>query len=73
MVVLKKDSKCYKGYYLWKFMSLKVNVIKHCSLKGSLCKCVAAVVKYINDFSSYIDFCTALTYIIQIYIYQREL
>lgn len=30
------------------------NIIKDCSLKGKACKCVSTVVKYINDFPTYI-------------------
>lgn len=52
---------------------LKVISIKDCSLKGRPYKCVTIVVKYINDLTTYIDFCTAPTYIMQIYIYQRDL
>lgn len=52
---------------------LKVIRIKDCSLKWRPCKCVAIVVKYINDLPTYIDFCKASTYIMQIYIYQRDL
>ena len=49
------------------------NIIKDCSLKGKPGKCVSTVVKYINDFPTYIYFCTAPTYIMQIYIYHRDL
>lgn len=38
------------GYYPWTFMSLKVNIIKHCNVQGSLRECVTALVKYMNDY-----------------------
>lgn len=52
---------------------LKIIRMKDYSLKGRPCKCVTTVVKHINDLRTYIDFCTAPTYIMQIYIYQRDL
>lgn len=45
-----EESKCCKGYNLWKFLNLKVNIVKDNSLKGRLCKGDTMVVKYINDF-----------------------
>ena len=44
------------------------------NLKGSWrepCKCVTMLVKYISDFPTYTDFCTAPTYVLQILIYYR--
>lgn len=58
---------------IWKFICLKFNIIKNCSVKGRPCKYVTTAIKYINDTPTYTDFCTAsiYIYIMLIYIYRE--